>query len=213
MTRFTLCSRASMLTLAAGLAGVGCGDTSPTAPEAGVAANVGVAKGWEADGSEAGGSKLGESKVAGELVVLDARETICKFTPVNNRTVNGTLHFSGYMVETQVRSDDARYNGKSTIELRGHREVATGDGSGFGRFTTRPATIDGTWEGKFTGRWAGGLFTGTSVAHGTGALQGQVLHGTLREIPADPATTPCVPIVGTQFIETIRIHAPPGLAK
>lgn len=148
------------------------------------------------------------STPAGAFDVIDARETICVFAPSSDQHIrNGELHFRDFRAETRIESDDARYDGDATVVFRGRRSTTTGDGRGFGRFTMRPATIDGTWEGTWTGRWSGGLFEGTSIAHGTGALRGQVLEAELRETRADPATTPCPPAVGTQFIETVRIHA------
>ncbi len=70
--------------------------------------------------------------------------------------------------------------GAVTVTGRSDVEVATMTGTGSGKFTIA-VTSGGTWEGSFEGRFDAGLFSGKLVAHGSGALAGQLLRGSLSQ--------------------------------
>ena len=127
-------------------------------------------------------------------------ETICDVVPGDSWVSDGILHARGDIFTTIVQSDDVLLDGVNTVVFNANINLATGDGTGHGTFSLALNAVNGTWEGSFTLKFSGGLFTGRAVGHGTGDLAGQQFKVQLSQFFADltDPTLPCPPVSGLQ---------------
>ena len=124
--------------------------------------------------------------VAGDARARATRTTFTgeqiSFTPTgppDKQWFTGTapiMHIRGLVNHNFFEADDSRMHGECYVTLDINLNLATGHGTFHAKAVFYPEGIDGTWECSGSGTFTGGLGSGLLVGHGTGALEGQVLH-------------------------------------
>jgi hypothetical protein len=141
------------------------------------------------------------------------KEAICEHFPGEVRVIgNGSMiQIRDVRNENKAESDDPRYTGTNTHEFSAHVNLKTGTGIVRGRFTFRPETVAGTWEGTLQAELVQGLAIGRVVARGTGALRGQTLISDFEQVRVAEEDRLCPTpsgLVPTHFVGTLRIIDP-----
>lgn len=148
------CIGVATVVLAGGIA-VGCEARQPLAPDV-----------------------TGPLFAAATTTPITATATLMLAEPGETRTSDGIIHIRD-QVQTGTVSGTGGLNGSVRVVGRSDVEMATGTGTGSGKFTIM--VTGGTWEGSFEGRFDGGVFSGKLVAQGTGALAGKLLRGSISQ--------------------------------
>jgi len=107
------------------------------------------------------------------------------FNPSPNSKV--ILHIRGVVNYNIFTANDPRMDGEAYVTLNMDIEVVGfgpqgpifGDGTFHVTTVFYPWDIDGTWECSGAGTFTDGVGSGRQVGHGTGELEGQVLHWSL----------------------------------
>lgn len=99
-------------------------------------------------------------------------------------------HLRGRIEKKAHVSDYAFLNGIDIVEINLNLDLTDGSGDGFGSGNFQPDGMNGTFIGRWTGEFNGGVLTGRSVTHGTGELlpmRGEATFGPL----ANPSEALC----------------------
>jgi hypothetical protein len=98
------------------------------------------------------------------------------------------LHVRGVIHKNVNVSDTPEYNGINTTIADADINMKTGYTYVRGTMSFKPKGIQGTWEGTWIFIANKGTSGGSSVAHGTGALEGKSLFLKLYDTPTVPET-------------------------
>lgn len=104
--------------------------------------------------------------------------------PPDKQWFTGTapiMHIRGLVNYNIFVADDPRMDGECYVTLDINLNLATGHGTFHVKAVFYPWTVDGTWECSGSGTFTGGKGSGLLVGHGTGELEGQVLHWWLKD--------------------------------
>ncbi len=112
------------------------------------------------------------------------------FTGLSNPHSKVIMHIRGVVNYCVFEADDPRMDGECYVTLDINLEVLAfgpqgpavfGDGTFAVKSVFHPTGIDGTWVCSGSGTFTDGIGSGSQVGHGTGELEGQVLHWSLKD--------------------------------
>jgi hypothetical protein len=155
-----------------------------------------------------------------EFVFRDGYEALCSegiperfWEPGDKLQIRGQTN-----VYRTYSPDSDRHTGTNTAIVNATVDLNTGNGTAWGTFKSIPDIYpdgDSYWEGTFSGRLVGGLYTGSGVGFGTGELSGMQMKTVTREIlfdaslmSPDPCSTGANP--PTMLHNEIRVLKPHG---
>lgn len=99
-------------------------------------------------------------------------------------------HLRGRVTKNIKVSDYVLLNGIDIVEINLNLDLTDGSGDGFGSGTFQPDGMNGTFIGRWTGEFNGGILTGQAVNHGTGDFQSMRGEASFEPI-TDPNEAPC----------------------